>query len=225
MNDSKILKKLMSIRVKISGITTLEALNACIKHGVSYLGVVFYDNSPRNMSFNHAYEFAQIIPPNIKKVAVVVKPDKNLIKEIQHSFNPDYYQLDDNEPFEQAEYLSSKHNLKLIKTVYVGSSLDNNLLQSFEPYVEGFLFEAQANNSFYIQQPENTFDWGLVRNASTQKFKILSGGINKFNVCDAVRESGVNIINASSTLEGSPGIKDVEVLEDFLRLTKIEFSN
>ncbi|MDF3047336.1 MAG: N-(5-phosphoribosyl)anthranilate isomerase [Candidatus Midichloriaceae bacterium] len=214
----------MSIRIKISGITTLEALNVCIKHSVSYIGAVFYNNSPRNMSFNHAYEFAQIIPSNIKKVAVVVKPDKNLIKEIQNSFNPDYYQLDDNEPFEQAEYLSSKYHLKLIKTVYVGSSLDGKLVQNFEPYVEGFLFEAQANNSFYIHQPENTFDWGLVKNAPTNKFKILSGGINKFNVFDAIRESGINVINASSTLESSPGIKDVEVLEDFLRLTKIEFN-
>ncbi len=210
----------MSIRTKISGITSQEALNSCIKHRVDYIGVVFYDRSPRNMSFKHAKEFADLIPPTIKKVAVVVNPDKYQIKEIQKTLNPDYYQLDDEESYEQAEYLKSKYKVKLIKTIYIESNVDINLIKSYEPYVDGFLFESKSNNSFYVNQPENTFDWSLFKSITTQKFKILSGGLNKFNIANAIRISGACIINASSTLESSPGIKDVTLLEDFLRTVK-----
>lgn len=212
--------KPMSIKTKISGITTREALNSCIKHRVDYVGMVFYDASPRNMSFNHAHEFAALIPPTIKKVAVVVNPDKYLIKEIERTLSPDYYQLDDNEPYEQAEYLKAKYKLNLIKTIYVGSKIDINLLKSYEPHVDGFLFESKANDEFYVNQAENVFDWGLLKNVSTLKLKILSGGLNKFNVANAIRVSGAGIINASSTLESSPGIKDIATLEEFLRLVK-----
>lgn len=215
----------MSIKTKISGITTIEALNSCIKYRVDYIGMVFYDASPRNMSFNHAHEFACLIPNTIKKVAVVVKPDKHLIKEIGRTLDPDYYQLDDDEPYEQAEYLKSKYKLNLIKTIYVDSSVDTKLLKSYEPYVDGFLFEAKTNNAFYVNQSENTFDWGLVKAVSTPKLKILSGGLSKFNVANAVRVSEANIINASSTLESSPGIKDISVLEDFLRLVRGGLTN
>lgn len=215
----------MSIKTKISGITTIEALNSCIKHRVDYIGMVFYDASPRNMSFNHAHEFACLIPNTIKKVAVVVRPDKYLIKEIGRTLNPDYYQLDDDEPYEQAEYLKSKYKLNLIKTIYVGSNIDIGLIKSYEPYVDGYLFESKANDAFYVNQAENTFDWGLLKSVSTPKLKILSGGLNKFNVANAIRVSGAGIINASSTLESSPGIKDIRVLEDFLRLVRGGLTN
>lgn len=210
----------MSIKTKISGVTTKEALNLCIKYGVDYVGAVFYGLSPRNISFNHAKEFASLIPPNIKKVAVVVNPDKQLVRSIQNTFDPDYFQLADGEPLEQVAYLKSKFKLNLIKTIYVGKSLDMDLIRGYEPYVDGYLFESKANGDLYVDQAENTFDWGLLRNFNTSKFWMLSGGINKFNLREAVRVSGASIINASSTLESSPGIKDESVVEEFLRLTR-----
>jgi phosphoribosylanthranilate isomerase len=213
-------RKPMSIKTKISGITTKEALNICIKYRVDYIGMVFYENSPCNLSFRYAKEFAGIIPHTTKKVAVVVNPDLQLIKNIQSSFAPDYFQLDDGESPERLASLKCRYKLNIIKTIRLGSKFDEALIKSYDPYVDGYLFEAKANDNLYADQTENIFDWGLLNGFHTSKFWMLSGGINKFNVREAIRASGAKIVNASSTLENSPGIKDESILDEFLRLTR-----
>ena len=41
------------MKIKICGITEIETLNFLIENGVDYVGFIFYENSPRNVT--HAF--------------------------------------------------------------------------------------------------------------------------------------------------------------------------
>ena len=60
------------------------------------MGFVFYPPSPRNLSIKKSKELISIVPKNIKKVAVLVNPDKNFVKKIKNQF--DYLQLYNTSP-------------------------------------------------------------------------------------------------------------------------------
>lgn len=210
----------MGLKLQISGITTNDALSTCLKYQVDYLGVVFYNLSPRNTSFNHATQFAQLIPSNLKKVAVVVNPDATLIKEIKSSFKPDYFQFDDNQSAQQLQEYKDNYGINIIKTIYISDQLDINLIRSYESVADGFLFESQANAMLHVDQAENNFNWSLLRDLETSRFWFLSGGLNKYNLGEAVRLSDCKMVSASSTLESSPGIKDIDLLDEFLKIAR-----
>jgi phosphoribosylanthranilate isomerase len=60
------------------------------------------------------------------------------------------------------------------------------------------------------------FDWRLV---ATRKFArpwLLAGGLDPWNVGEAVRLTGAPIVDVSSGVERGPGLKDPALIEAFL---------
>ena len=53
--------------------------------GANILGFVFYSSSPRNLSIEQSKKLTSIVPPHIKKVAVLVNPEKSFIEKIKES--------------------------------------------------------------------------------------------------------------------------------------------
>ena len=50
---------------------------------------------------------------------------------------------------------------------------------------------------------------------------FLSGGINVFNVEEAIQKTRANMIDASSAIEIKKGIKSPKLIKDFLNKVKI----
>ena len=67
------------VAAKICGLSTAEAVEIAVAGGARYMGFVFYEPSPRNLSPAKASALASAIPSGIKKVAVMVDPDEELI--------------------------------------------------------------------------------------------------------------------------------------------------
>lgn len=211
----------MDIKVKISGITTQDAVSACLRNRVDYLGFVFHNMSPRNLSYDNAERLAKGLPDSVKKIAVLVNHDKTSIREIGKTLRPDYLQLDGDDTPEQIQELKKQYGYGIIKKIYVRNLVDlNEKIHLYEPFVDGFLFDAGNNREMFVEQSENTFDWGMLKKISTNKFWMIAGGITKYNVRDAIRMSGAVIVNASSTVESSPGIKDPQLIEEFIRIAR-----
>jgi len=213
------------INIKICGITSFDALNTAVKSKVDYIGCVFFSHSPRNVNFELASAISELIPPHIKKVAVVVSPTIEHLKQINKHFAPDYFQIDGETTPEKIKEIKASFPNKIIKTIYVSKKDFLNELDIYKNIVDMILFEAKSSNSYFIDQPENTFDWQLLKNIDLKLPWILSGGLSRFNVKSAIRASNANIINASSTLEDAPGIKDTRLIEDFINASRSNFSN
>ncbi len=64
----------MSVKVKICGITSVADGLAAAEAGADMIGLMFYEGSPRHLSFATATEIARALPPFIVKVGVFVNP-------------------------------------------------------------------------------------------------------------------------------------------------------
>ncbi len=212
----------MTVEIKICGLTSMESVNASVKGKAKYIGCSFYNNSPRNVTPEIAAEITEFVPPSIHKVAVTSTPDFSLLDDIFHFFKPAYLQLDDFESPERIKKIRNKYGCKIIKTIYVSYEDDLLVTQDYESVSDIFLFDSRHGNDLFVELPESTFDWQLLKKVNTNKPWILSGGLTKFNVQHAIRVSGAKIVNASSTLETSPGIKDPKLIEGFIKAVKVE---
>lgn len=211
----------MDIKVKICGITTQEALSASLRNRADYVGFVFHKLSPRNLSLDNARKLIKEIPDSVKKVAVVVNYDKEFLQDIHEAIQPDYIQLDGDDTPEQVDELKRKYGYHIFKTIYVKNLTDlNDKVSIYNQFVDGFIFDSPGNREMFVEQPDNTLDWGILNKLSIDKKWFLSGGLTKYNVKDAIRISGATMINASSSLESSPGIKDPHMIEDFIRAAR-----
>ena len=68
-------------QVKICGVTTPDALDAAIAARADYVGLMFFDPSPRNLSFAQASALAARSGGSIERVGVFVDPADDLLRE------------------------------------------------------------------------------------------------------------------------------------------------
>ena len=199
----------MPIELKICGINSKETIETIIKNGgCQYLGFVFYPPSPRNLSIENSKKLTLLVPSNIKKVAVLVKPKKEFVNQIKDQF--DYLQLYDVSPQETAElkFLSQK---KIIQAIKIKSKEDINLYNQYVNIADEFLFDSSS------MEKSSSFDWDYLRDIKIKRW-FLAGGININNL-----EKAKNItqkIDISSSLEDNPGKKSAKKISDFLQKVK-----
>jgi phosphoribosylanthranilate isomerase len=64
------------------------------------------------------------------------------------------------------------------------------------------------------------FDWSLTAGRKFSRPWLLAGGLDPYNVKDAVRLSGAPIVDVSSGVERGAGLKDPALIEAFLRAAR-----
>ena len=90
------------IRVKICGITNKQDMDAIIKYGAYYAGLMFFEKSPRFVETELARQLSLHAGNKIKKVAVAVNPDTRFLDEIIENVPLDFIQLHGEESPERA---------------------------------------------------------------------------------------------------------------------------
>ena len=96
----------MNTKVKICGLRTSGALEAALDAGADYIGLVFYEASPRNVSHADASMLAAMARGKAKPVALLVDPDDDAVKRITDEVNPDLIQLHGSESPERVMQIS-----------------------------------------------------------------------------------------------------------------------
>ena len=101
---------------KICGISDLKTLNHLVNHPYppNYIGFICnYKKSPRFVQLNKLKELLNINKKKSKFVAVLVKPDDEILEKIKNlSF--DYYQLYDCSP-DEIKKIKKKYKIKIIE--------------------------------------------------------------------------------------------------------------
>ena len=98
------------LKIKICGINDPLSMSAACSIGVDFVGLVFYQHSPRNISFEIAKSIIQYRTDKTKIVALTVDCDDNFLDFIFNSVKPDYVQLHGNENLQGV--LKLKRNIK-----------------------------------------------------------------------------------------------------------------
>ncbi|HHK75204.1 MAG TPA: phosphoribosylanthranilate isomerase [Rhizobiales bacterium] len=212
----------MSVKVKTCGMNSRTSVQAAIEAGADYLGFVFYEPSPRHVSYCEAGELALGIPPHIARVALIVDADDARIDQIIRVLDPDILQAHGHESPGRIEEISRKFDRPVWKAIAVRTAADVAGAQAYEGAARRILFDARPPENLPRALPGGnalSFDWKLLAQSPITDF-VLAGGLTPQNVGEAVRQTGAPIVDASSSLESKPGMKDNARIEAFIRAVK-----
>jgi phosphoribosylanthranilate isomerase len=208
----------MSAKAKFCGVSTPEAVRAALDGGAGYLGFMFFAKSPRNIGPEAA---ARLAPParakGVEVVAVVVDPSDAEVDAIVGGLSPDLLQLHGKETPARAREIAQRSGRGIVKVVPIAEAGDLAAAAAYEPLVEHLMFETKPPKD--ADRPGGlgvAFDWTLLAGRRFQRPWFLAGGLNPWNVAEAVAASGAPLVDVSSGVERGPGLKDPALITAFL---------
>ena len=200
----------MRVRVKICGITRVEDALSAVEQGADAIGLVFYDQSPRNVSIKQAVEIANHIPAFVSVVGLFVNAEPSFINEVISSAKIDLLQFHGDESSEECD----SYSLPFIKAIRVKS--DTNLVQYAKEYSAAKALLLDAYTEGVAGGTGHVFDWNLIPKQLAKPI-ILAGGLKADNVAQAIQQVMPYAVDVSGGVEASKGIKDVAKIAAFMR--------
>jgi phosphoribosylanthranilate isomerase len=207
----------MSVSAKICGVTTPEAARAALAGGAAYLGFMFFERSPRNIAVEAAARLAEPVRGKAKVVAVTVDPSDAEVDRIARDLRPDFIQLHGRETPGRVREVAQRSGAGVIKVVPVSELSDLDAAGDYEFVADHLMFEGKPPKD--ATRPGGlgaTFDWTLLSGRRFRRPWLLAGGLDPWNLADAVRQSGAPIVDVSSGVERGPGLKDPALITAFL---------
>ena len=200
----------MRVRAKICGITRVEDALSSVEQGADAIGLVFYDQSPRNVSIKQAVEIAGNVPAFVSVVGLFVNAEPSFINEVISNVKIDLLQFHgDESPEECASY-----SLPFIKAIRVKS--DTNLVQYAIDYSTAKALLLDAYTEGVAGGTGHVFDWNLIPKQLAKPI-ILAGGLKADNVAQAIQQVMPYAVDVSGGVEASKGIKDAAKIAAFMR--------
>lgn len=213
----------MPTDVKICGLSSPETVTAALDAGADLIGFVFFPKSPRNVSTATAKELAGLARGKAKIVALIVDAEDALVDDITREVAPDFFQAHGAETPERIAEINRRSGRPVIKAIKIKSDADVAQAEAYETTAALILYDAKAPETLKNALPGGNgiaFDWTLVGSGKTASSFILSGGLNPGNVADAIKVTGAGIVDVSSGVEKSPGIKDITLIREFIAAAK-----
>ena len=199
----------MTLECKICGVSDIEILNFTVNHKFppQFIGFIAnYPKSKRYVEINKLKNLIDIKKKKSKFVAVLVKPENDILEKIKN-LNFDYYQIYDSNP-EQIKNIKQKYNKKIISAITVENKLDLKKYKDFLPFSEIILFDSKGY--------ENSvgFNHNLLTNIPSNFKKMIAGNIKIDDILNFRNKE--YIIDISGGLEDNSGKKSISKIDEFL---------
>ncbi len=213
----------MTTEVKICGLRDEAALEAALDAGADYVGFVFFQRSPRNITPAAARVLADKARGRAKVVALLVDPDDALLTEVVDAVEPDIIQLHGAETPARVGEVARRFGRPVMKAVPVGTAADVEAALAYAGVVDKILFDAKPLPGEAAALPGGngvTFDWRALAGLQGRVDFMLAGGLSAENVAEAVRLTRAPAVDVSSGVESRPGEKDPELIRRFISAAK-----
>ena len=198
---------------KICGISDLDTLKFIIDHQYppQFIGFICnYKKSSRYVEVEKLNELLKLDKKNSYFVAVLVKPDEDILEKIKH-FPFDYYQLYDCTP-EEIKEIKKKYNKKIITALTIEDKSDVQKHNLFSEVADIYLFDSKG------YEKSMAFDHELIQKIKVNKPLMLAGNIQINDNLENYNKIA-DIIDISGGLETS-GVKDKSKINIFLNKMK-----
>jgi phosphoribosylanthranilate isomerase len=194
-------------RVKICGITRPADALAAAQAGADAIGLVFYPPSPRYLSLERAREIRDVLPPFVQTVALFVNADAAQVSQVIGRVHPAMLQFHGDE----APDFCAQFGLPFVKACRMKQGV--SALEYLRPFsrAAAWLFDSHVPEYGGVGE---SFDWSLV--PATDKPVILSGGLSRNKVAEAIRRVRPWGVDVSSGVEAAKGIKDAAKMAAFI---------
>ena len=208
----------MNAQVKICGLTRPEDIEAAIQYGASYLGFIVEAKSARKLSIVQAAGLSLPAKSSAKTVAVTVNPDDALASAIAEQMQPDYIQLHGDESVDRVAEIARRFKIKTIKAIPVSIPADMIAAEHYAGVADFILYDAKPPKGEAVRGGHGlSFDWNILTNAPLPKRWALAGGLSPENAAEALRRTKAPILDVSSGVEASAGVKDALKIQAFMK--------
>ena len=204
-------------KAKICGLSTPETVAAALEGGAAYLGFMLFDASPRAVSAEASARLAAPGRGRARVVAVTVDPDDALLDRIAAVLKPDLIQLHGRETPSRAAAIAERTGAGVVQVLPVSEAADVEAALAFDGAVQHLMFDTKAPAG--ADRPGghgSAFDWSLLQGRRFGRPWFLAGGLDPWNVAEAMRLSGAPMADVSSGVERGPGVKDPALISAFL---------
>ena len=211
----------MPVLIKICGLKTPAALDAALAAGADLVGFVFFAPSPRHVGFEAVRMLGQRVPAGVRKVAVSVDANDDLLKQCVDALKPDLLQLHGRETPERVAVIRSRFGLPVMKALPITERADLSSVHQYAKVADLLMFDARAPRG--ATRPGGlgqVFDWRLLQGLDLSVPFVLSGGLDPGNVAEALHITRADGLDVSSGVEHAPGEKDADKIRAFIRAAR-----
>ena len=210
----------MALNVKICGIKSISHVEACVKGKAKMIGLMFYNKSPRFINIKTAKKISNFSKNKINREGVFPKSNITEIKTITKNVDLDYLQLHGNETENFIKNIKKILKIKIIKALKISNNNDIKKISRFKKISDYILIDTKIikKNNLSFKKKSKELDWNLLKKIKDKRKLILSGALNTTNLAEATGESGINFVDASSSLEIMSGKKNIKKINKFLEL-------
>lgn len=207
----------MSLSVKICGLSQPESVDAALKAGARYLGFVFFEKSPRNVTPSEAAALTADVPLGIARVGLFVNPDDAALQGTLAQVPLDIIQLHGHESPARVAKVKALTGLPVMKAVGISEPADLDALWDYGLVADMLLVDAKPPKDAVLPGGNGlAFDWRLLVGRQMVRPWLLAGGLTPDNVAQAIRLTRAPGVDVSSGVESAPGVKDVEKIRQFV---------
>ena len=209
--------------VKICGLTSEEQALRVAKLGVNAIGIISVEESPRYVSpeiKKKIFKTLESFYPKIHRVSVVQNsPVDLIIKNFLGNPSETIIQLHGDEDIDYCKKIREKiPNIGLWKAFRIKTEKDLDKIQPFENFVDAILLDSW-NEKTYGGSGEKIKSTYLKKLQFTKPW-WLAGGISIKWIDEILNEIKPDGLDISSSIEISPGLKDIKKTEDLFKLLK-----
>jgi phosphoribosylanthranilate isomerase len=200
----------MSVKVKICGITSVADGLAAAEAGADMIGLMFYERSPRHISFELATEISRSISPFVLKVGVFVNPEEDDVLRAISECGVNLLQFHG----EETPEFCTRFGVMSMKAFRVRDA--GSLLALPDYPTDAYLLDAYSPDAHGGTGAK--FNWDLALEAKQHGKPIfLAGGLTHENVGAAVHQVQPFAVDVSSGVESAPGKKDSAKVRAFIQ--------
>ena len=209
------------VSVKICGLSRPEHVVAAAEAGAKYVGLVFFQKSPRHVSLEAARALALDVPAGVAKVALVVDADDAALDALTDTVPIDMLQLHGRETPQRVAAIKARYGLPVMKAVGIADAGDLPALDTYARVADQILVDAKPPKSAALPGGNGlSFDWRLIAGRRWPVPWMLAGGLTPDNVAEAVRLTDARQVDVSSGVETSPGVKNADLIRKFIRTAR-----
>jgi len=201
-----------ALQVKVCGMRDPQNLEQVCNLAPEYVGFIFYARSGRFVGRRPDPALFDIPGAGIKKVGVFVDEELSVVRRAVARYGLHAVQLHGGESPDYCQNLSGEQ-VEVIKVLDPRSSRSE--LERYGGTVDLFLFDSAGAGH---GGSGLKFDWTLLEDLHPGAPFLLSGGIGPGDVppVRSLRLNGMKGVDVNSRFEHSPGMKNVELLRNFI---------
>ena len=208
------------MKIKVCGNTEIEQLKQLNNFDIDYAGLIFYDQSPRYALNKLSGKEVTESGISKTKVGVFVNATEEEIMKQVDDFGLDMVQLHGDETASFCNRISD--HIKVIKAFRI-ADFDANvdwLVKEYDEVCDYYLFD-KGSAGLYGGTGQK-FNWDILKKSVIGKPFFLSGGIER-NDAEALKKFTHPFfygIDVNSRFETSPGVKNIELIKEFVKELK-----